>query len=140
MLIKQKIEVLELVTGFETQNKYDVLNVMGQQVFKAKEDSECCTRQCCGPCRNFDMEIKDNFGHEVIHLYRPLRCQSCCYPCCLQRLEVSSPPGNLVGTVEQEWSIIHPTFSVKDEAGNTVLKIKGPFCTFSICGDVEFEV
>ena len=71
------------------------------QVYKAKEDSDCCTRNCCGPgrwfnldqvreniCmlthRCFDMNITDLMGQEVIHLNRPLRCQLCCFPCCLQ--------------------------------------------------------
>ncbi len=58
----------------------------------------------------------------------------------LQTLEVTSPPGTLIGTIEQEWSILSPSFSVKDASGNTILKIEGPFCTFSMCGDVEFAV
>ena len=32
LLIKQKVEVLEVVTGIETANKYEVLNSMGQHV------------------------------------------------------------------------------------------------------------
>ena len=28
------------------------------------------------------------FSKKVIHLNRPLRCQACCFPCCLQELEV----------------------------------------------------
>ena len=32
LLIKQKVEILEAVTGFETANKYEVLNSMGQNV------------------------------------------------------------------------------------------------------------
>jgi len=55
-------------------------------------------------------------------------------------MEVTAPPGTLVGTVEQEWSLLTPQFKVKDAAGNVVLQIKGPFCTYSICGDVEFKV
>ena len=39
LVIKQKVEILEAVIGFETQNKYTVFNTMGQQVFKAKEDT-----------------------------------------------------------------------------------------------------
>ena len=30
------------------------------------------------------MNITDLMGQEVIHLNRPLRCQMCCFPCCLQ--------------------------------------------------------
>lgn len=53
---------------------------------------------------------------------------------------MSAPPGNVIGTVEQDWSIFSPSFSIKNEAGETVLKIEGPCCTFSICGDVEFKL
>jgi len=140
LLVKQKVEILEAFTGFETANKYKVQNSLGQEVYKAKEDTDCCTRQCCGPARPFDMNITDIQGHEVIHLNRPLRCQACCFPCCLQELEVSSPPGTIVGTVEQEWSIIYPKFVVKDASGEPVLRIEGPLCPCSCCGDVDFKV
>ena len=32
LLVKQKVEMLEAFTGFETNNKYVVKNTMGQQV------------------------------------------------------------------------------------------------------------
>ena len=115
LLVKQKVEILEAFTGFETANKYKVFNSLGQEVYYAKEDTDCCTRQCCGPARPFDMNITDMQGQEVIHLNRPLRCQSCCFPCCLQELEVSSPPGSVIGKIEQKWSIIYPNFVIKDQ-------------------------
>ncbi|GAB0100827.1 Phospholipid scramblase [Sergentomyia squamirostris] len=140
LLVHQKVELLEAFTGFETNNKFTIKNSMGQKVYWAAEDNDCCTRNCCGPIRPFDMKILDIYKNQVMHLYRPLRCQSCCFPCCLQTMEVSSPPGNVIGTVEQDWSIFTPQFSLKDHTGETVLRIEGPFCTFSICGDVEFKV
>ena len=57
LLVKQQIELLEAFTGFETANKYKVLNSMGQQVFFAAEKNDCCTRQCCGPLREFEMAL-----------------------------------------------------------------------------------
>lgn len=39
---------------------------------------------------------------EVIHLSRPLNCQCCCCPCCLQEIEIQSPPGTVIGYVEQK--------------------------------------
>jgi len=45
-------------------------------------------RQCCGANRAFDMKIFDNAQQEVIHLERPLRCDSCWYPCCLQEVRM----------------------------------------------------
>lgn len=140
LLVHQKVELLEAFTAFETANKYTIKNTLGQKVYWAVEDTDCCTRNCCGPARPFDMKILDFYQNEVLHFNRPLRCQSCCFPCCLQTMEVSAPPGNVIGTVEQNWSIFTPQFSIKDQTGNTVLRIEGPFCTFSICGDVEFKV
>lgn len=40
----------------------------------------------------------------------------------------------------QEWSIFCPKFRIEDASGDTVVRIEGPFCTCSICGDVEFDV
>lgn len=52
-----------------------------------------------------------------------------------------SPPGYLIGTVEQNWSLCIDEFDVKNESGTTVLKLEGPLCTTSCCGsDVEFKV
>lgn len=58
----------------------------------------------------------------------------------MQRLEVSAPPGRPIGWVVQEWSILTPQFRVENAAGECVLRIEGPICTMSICGDVEFKV
>ncbi|VVC45480.1 Hypothetical protein CINCED_3A000655 [Cinara cedri] len=141
LLVKQELEVIEALLGFETNNKYKIKNSAGQKVFYAVEDNDCCTRNCCGPIRPFEMKILDNFKNEVIHLSRPLACQSCFFPCCLQRIEVFSPPGCLVGTVEQDWSILTPMFTIRNGANEEVLKIEGPICRFGMCGaDVEFKI
>ncbi|CAI6360842.1 unnamed protein product [Macrosiphum euphorbiae] len=141
LLVKQQVELIEALIGFETNNKYTIKNNAGQKVFYAIEDNDCCTRNCCGPTRPFEMKILDNYKNEVIHLSRPLACQSCFFPCCLQSIEVFSPPGCLVGTVEQDWSILTPMFTIRNAANEEVLKIEGPICRYSICGaDVEFKI
>jgi uncharacterized protein YxjI len=57
----------------------------------------------------------------------------------LKRMEVSSS-GNILGYVVQEWSICKPKFRIENSVGECVLRINGPFCTFSLCGDVEFQL
>ena len=37
-------------------------------------------------------------------------------------------------------SLLAPQYSILDGQGNVVLTVEGPICTYSICGDVEFEV
>ena len=111
IIVKQKKEILEILTDFETKNKYKIYNSMGQEIFYAKEQSDCCTRMFCGPLRGFSMKIEDNFKNEVIHLERPecrcavpwgqalclsaltccmvpLWCCNLCGDSCLQEMEV----------------------------------------------------
>ncbi|EDV26178.1 uncharacterized protein TRIADDRAFT_24229 [Trichoplax adhaerens] len=129
-----------LMTNWETLNRFTVKNTMGQQVFFAAEKNDCLNLQCCGPIRSFEMSITDNSNREIIHLVRPLRCDECCFPCCLQEMEVQSPPGTTIGYIEQKWTIIFPEFNIMDANKNVLLKIKGPCWTCSCCKDVNFEV
>ncbi|KAL8187848.1 UNVERIFIED_CONTAM: Phospholipid scramblase 1 [Gekko kuhli] len=140
ILIHQQIELLEVITGFETSNKYEIKNALGQRVYFAAEENDCCTLNCCGPSRPFTLKIFDNLGQPVIELIRPLRCSSCCCPCCLQELEVHAPPGKPVGYIKQLWDPCLPKFSVQNEAREDVLKVVGPCVVCSCCEDINFEV
>ncbi|XP_029206518.1 phospholipid scramblase 2-like [Acropora muricata] len=140
VVVQQQIELLEAFTGFESNNKYKVCNSMGQQVYFAAEDTDCCTRQCCGPGRPFEMRIFDNYQREVIHLSRPLRCQCCCFPCCLQEIEVQSPPGTVIGYVEQKWTWWKVKLEVQDAQRTHIMTVNGPCCPCSCGSDVEFPV
>merc|ERR550532_2907208 len=113
--VKQEVEILEVATGFEMRNKYKVFNALGQQVYYAREDTDLFTRQW-GTLRPFDMNITDRQGQEAIHLSRLCKCQGCCCFCCLQEMEVCSPPGTLIGKIEQQWSCF-PKFVIKDQVG-----------------------
>lgn len=139
LMVSQKIELIEAFIGFETANKYSVKSVRGDKLFYCVEENDCCTRNICGPSRPFEMRMMDSNQREVIHVSRPLRCESCFFPCCLQKIEVSAS-GSIIGYVEQRWSILYPSFVILNEARDVVLRIEGPICTFSICGDVEFKV
>ncbi|XP_039578354.1 LOW QUALITY PROTEIN: phospholipid scramblase 1-like [Passer montanus] len=140
ILIHQQLEILEIVTGFEENNKYELKNALGQRVYFAAEDTDCLTRNCCGPSRPFTMRIIDNLGREVITLQRPLRCSDCCCPCCLQELEVQAPPGTTVGYVVQNWHVCLPKFTIQDEKRKDILKITGPCVVCRCCEDIHFEV
>ncbi|XP_067827933.1 phospholipid scramblase 2-like [Heptranchias perlo] len=140
VLIHQKVELAEALFRFETKNKYVIKNSMGQKIYSAKEKSDCCTRNCCGSLRYFDMKLMDNSDREVIHLVRPFKCVSCWFPCCLQELEVQSPPGTTIGYVKQTWHPCLPKFSVQNVERETVLRIVGPCFACTCCGDINFEV
>ncbi|XP_062305185.1 phospholipid scramblase 2-like isoform X2 [Osmerus eperlanus] len=140
ILIHQKVELLEAFIGFETNNQYEIKNSLGQKIYKAKEKNDCCTRNCCGALRSFDMKIKDNTDREVIRLIRPYRCASCWCPCCLQELEVQAPPGTTIGYVSQDWHPCVPNFSIQGANRETVMKLEGPCFACNCCSDVNFEL
>lgn len=141
LLVQQKVELIEAITGFETNNKFNVKNTLGQKIYWAAEKNDCCTRNCCGPLRRFKMQVFDAYQNEVMQLRRPAACDSCWFPCCLQSIEVCAPPDQYIGSVIQKWSVCFPYFSIKNVHGDTVLRIMGPYCTWSICGnDVEFKI
>ncbi|ELK07731.1 Phospholipid scramblase 1 [Pteropus alecto] len=96
-------QMLLALTSFETNNKYEIKNRFGQRIYFAAEDTDCCTRNSCGASRPFTMRILDNMGREVITLERPLRCASCCCPCCLQEIK-SIDEENVVGKISKQWA------------------------------------
>lgn len=112
---------------------------MGKKIFWAVEKNDCCTRNFCGSKRPTEIRIVDAVKNCVIKLKRPLRCKFCCFPCCLQRMEVFSPPGRLIGTIEQKWSVFKPKFLIKNSKSETVFNIQGPVCKCG-CGSVTFLV
>ncbi|PAA87490.1 hypothetical protein BOX15_Mlig008661g1 [Macrostomum lignano] len=141
VLVKQKKEFFEMVTGWETKNKYVVRNSMGQQIYYAKEHSDNCQRQCCGNQRAFEMTVEDNTGQEVIHISRPYKCMcygQCfsCSKCCFDTVTVEAPPGRVAGKVKQIYGCCEAKYKIEDKDGDTVLYIDGPsYCKCYCPGD-----
>uniref|UniRef100_A0A2K6FRD0 Phospholipid scramblase n=1 Tax=Propithecus coquereli TaxID=379532 RepID=A0A2K6FRD0_PROCO len=139
ILIHQKIELAEVLLGFESNNMYEIKNRFGQRIYIAAEDTNFCNRNCCGPSRSFTLNVSDNMGREVITLERPLRCSSCCCPCCLQELEIQVPPGVPVGYVTQIWHPYLPKFTIQNEKREDLLKITGPCVVCTCTADIDFK-
>ena len=62
VVIQQRVNILELLTGCEQRNSYEVyVNVNGMTIrmFSCKEQSSCCMRFCCpSHARSFVMAVK----------------------------------------------------------------------------------
>lgn len=86
------------------------------------------------------MSIKDVTGRDVLLIDRPVNCSLCCGLCLPDSVTVTAPGGQLLGSVVQEFAFLQPRFALKNAAGQTVLKVEGPFCTMSCFGNVPFEV
>ncbi|CAN0522871.1 unnamed protein product [Rangifer tarandus platyrhynchus] len=132
--------MVSAMISYETNNRYEIKNSRGQRMYLAAEDTAVCTRLCCGSCRPFTMRIRDLKGQEVITLKRPLRCSSCCFPCCLQQVKICAPPGIPIGYVTQTWHPCLPKFTIQNENKKDVLRIIGPYFACKFCGNIEFKI
>ncbi|XP_068135347.1 phospholipid scramblase 2-like isoform X2 [Hyperolius riggenbachi] len=140
ILIHQQVELLEALTGYESNNQYEIKNSMGQRMYCAAEQNDCCTRNLCGPARSFVITIVDNMGREVNRLSRPYRCSSCWFPCCLQKMQVEAPPGTVIGHIKQNWNPCFPRFTIMNEMEEEVLKLYGPCIPLRCFFDTYFEL
>ncbi len=67
IIIKQKPDYLEALTGCQIENKYKVYAYertsefegnIGREFFKCRESSDCCKRTCLAPsCRPFEVGV-----------------------------------------------------------------------------------
>jgi hypothetical protein len=145
LFIKQQIEMLEAFTGFETENRYDIFGQGGtQHLFHAAEQSDCCSRQFCGPSREFTMTVFGPQGPSapMITIKRPLKCRS---PFCCNLQEVSvyagTESGQLLGVIREQWSCGDAQLDLEVN-GRVEFKIQGPLCVCdgACCGDQVFHI
>nr|XP_044992940.1 phospholipid scramblase family member 5 isoform X2 [Jaculus jaculus] len=140
IIIHQQVELLGMILGTQTSNKYEIKNRLGQRIYFAVEENHCFNRTVCSTLRACTLRITDNSGQEVITVNRPLRCNSCWCPCYLQELEIQAPPGTTVGYVSQKWDPFQPKFTIQNANKEDILNIVGPCATCGCFGDVDFEV
>jgi hypothetical protein len=128
VLIKQKPDLVEAKTGYETPNRYHVFGQYGDNfyyLFNCRERSGCCMRNCCpSSSRAFNMEISHisspgKRASDCIFAvaYKPFSCQCFCCFCCNSEL-VLTLCGNQqikVGVVKHLLTVCDPEFEIYDE-------------------------
>ncbi|XP_003227036.2 phospholipid scramblase 2 [Anolis carolinensis] len=140
--VQQQIELLELLSGLETCNRYEVKNSVGQWMYLAVEENDAYTLNCHKSLRSFIIKLFDGANQPVMQLSRDCHCSICCFPCicCLQELEVQAPLGTVIGYIKQNWHPCLPRFAIQNEASENVLKIAGPCAPCTCFQDIDFEV
>jgi hypothetical protein len=122
ILVKQRIEPLEILVGFETENKYDCH--FGNGILAcAVEDSNFFGRWFLGNKRPFKMHIffKDN-KKEFIRLERP-------YKFYFEEVNVFDAITNTkIGKVKRNFAVCEKELTVYDENNTLQYKIISPFC------------
>lgn len=157
-LVRQDMDFLEFVTGFQRQNRYriaskpedfpegewaDKLFKNAPQVLNAREESECIERVFCGSKREFTMHMHagpDSSFPELYKYERPFRCTLNC--CCVQlndpEIETMTLENNKIGTVVQDYRFIDwccgKTFwHVKDSNDEIKYVVENDVCNCDNC-------
>jgi hypothetical protein len=131
LIIQQTVELTDLMSTLESENRYTVKVPRGETIFYATESSKSFQRTCFGSSRAFTMRLYDATQQEAIQFKRRLACGSCCsiFPY-LQELEVWVPPGEFIGKVVQNINATKPSFSVYNKRYDVIYKVDGPDSAF----------
>ncbi|XP_030022135.1 phospholipid scramblase 2 isoform X2 [Manduca sexta] len=126
LLIQQTVELNDLTTRIESENRYIVRVPNGEALYIASEMSSSTQRCVCGSGRAFVMHLHDNTRQEAMVLKRRLAGASCLFPCRLQEMKVVTPPGDYIGRVQQRWTWMVPLYLVRDANDMVLFVIEGP--------------
>jgi len=148
VLVNQQVEMMEVLTGIETKNRFQILNNQGQQIYFAQEESGLCHRICCGPQRGYVFHITDNLNQVVMRVRREFYCCRGCYICpcesCNYYNAIEDGQGNLLGYVSNLFFCCKPKFGIFDAQMQKVAEIRGGCCPIQcVCGctgDRDFPV
>ena len=120
LVISQKKEWGEIFTGFETKNKYVVLDSTGRELYIAfEEGGSTLIRLFLKALRPFEIKVLRFDQQPVIRVVRPFRFF-------FHELNVYGASGNLVGTIKREFSLIRRIYSVFDKNGRKIFQLFGP--------------
>jgi uncharacterized protein YxjI len=121
--IQQRKEWGEIITGFETRNKYDIMDSWGNQIFEAEEESgsisKVLTRFLLTHLRPLRISIFSQEGIELFVLKRPFRFF-------FHELDISKPNGMVLGKVIRRFAIFCRIYGVLDRSGRETYQLFGP--------------
>ncbi|MGA1871998.1 MAG: phospholipid scramblase-related protein [bacterium] len=123
LMIKQQKEWGEILTGFETKNKYIIMDNFGNQMFQAVEEGgsilTIITRNVLRALRPFTIHIFSPEGMNVFLLKRPFRFY-------FHELQVYKSDGALLGRVQRRFSMLRRIYTVFDRHGREICELFGP--------------
>lgn len=142
VMVKQKIQVFEVLKGVETQNNFSVMSPNSEEILTATESTSSISDSdfCPSTIQPLDLLLRDTHGHDVLMFSRRLSCDSFCFPFGLMRMEVVFLPSTVFGYIVQEWSVFHPKFRIEDPDGEVVMRIEGPFWKTSCGAPIDYPI
>ncbi|HLE12562.1 MAG: hypothetical protein A2504_03765 [Bdellovibrionales bacterium RIFOXYD12_FULL_39_22] len=122
LLVQQRHELGEWI-GFETRNKYEILDEQKRPIGFAAEQQKgfwgFIMRSFLGHWRTFDIYIF-NINRELsATAHHPFRWY-------FERIEVRDAAGKSLGAIQKKFSILSKKFDVENSTGATIMEVSSP--------------
>jgi hypothetical protein len=132
LVVNQQKEWGEILTGFETKNRYAISDMSGSRLYLAAEEAgSMIVRWFLKALRPFTIVVLKEDGQVVLRIMRPFRFY-------FHRVEVIDAQGQLLGVIERHFSIFRRIYSVINSSGEKLFELFGPILhpwTFQIIND-----
>lgn len=162
VFIKQKFDFMEMLTGCDMNNKYDVFRMengkpVGAPLFRWTESSSCFQRNCMSAdCRQMDMKvtnlhhINQNLNQEVMSILRPCKMTIACFN--RQEIQVQWVEGGerkFIGKIVDPWDCCNFSFRIQDEKAQEMYTVVASCCQLAFhckqfpceaCQTVKFTI
>ena len=118
MFVRQKVELLEVFTGFETANRYIVSTPEGEQLLYAYEESGWLGRQFLKAHRPLALHVIDNERQTILSASRS-------FFWFLSHLHVRDGAGRPLGSLRRQFAFLKRQFVLEDASGNPIAEVQG---------------
>jgi uncharacterized protein YxjI len=122
--VQQKKEWGEILLGFESRNRYQVVGDDGQPLYFAGEVGSgaglMLLRLFLKASRPFTMELKSPSGATALRVKRPWRFW-------LSHADIEDGEGRVLGAIQQRFAFFARVYDVLDSSGQVLAQLRGPF-------------
>ncbi len=119
-VVRQKKEWGEILSGFETINKYEITDTTGRRLYVAVEESgSLLARWFLRALRPFTVTVSIEGGAVVIRVKRPFRFY-------FHEVEIFDGQGQLLGSLKRRFSFLRRIYVVMDSSGREIYQLFGP--------------
>ncbi len=126
LLVHQSREIGEWI-GYETRNKYEILDADGKPVAFAAEQSKgilgFLLRQSLGHWRKFDVHFYTPDRQIYMVAHHPFRWF-------FSRIEVKDKEGRFLGAIQKRFSFLTKRFDVENHQGLVIMEVASPIWKF----------
>ena len=136
LVVKQQKEWAEVITGFETKNRYAVMDTSGQELYWAAEESSFVFRNFLSSYRPFTIHVDSKTGGQGVKFKKKFAFY-------YHTMEVLDSNEALLGTIKRKFTWFSKEYAVFDSSGRQVYTVHGPFFrpwTFKIPDERGTEV